>query len=157
MKRPSASLAISLVALFFSLAGASFAASPYIITSTTQIKPNVLRALHGKRGLPGTQGPQGPAGQDGTPGVFTANDLAVVDGPITTLCADGGPASCVVGSSIAQCPAGTTVVSGGYTGSLISGTVGDNQPLGPTAWEVIAINLDTTSTQTVQAVAVCAS
>ena len=74
MKRPSAPLAISLAALFFSLGGVGLAASKYLITSTSQIKPSVIADLRGKqgpRGLPGETGPpgpQGPAGANGAQG-----------------------------------------------------------------------------------------
>lgn len=60
--------AVAWLALFFSLAGTGFAASHYIITSTSQIKPSVRRALHGEegaRGPVGAQGLPGPAGPAG--------------------------------------------------------------------------------------------
>src|SRR5665213_380444 len=55
-------LAVSLVALFFSFTGAGIAAGHYLITSTHEIKPTVLKALHGERGSQGPQGAQGAAG-----------------------------------------------------------------------------------------------
>jgi hypothetical protein len=51
--------AVAWLALFFSLAGTGLAASRYIITSTSQIKPSVRRALRGPAGPRGAQGPQG--------------------------------------------------------------------------------------------------
>ena len=56
---------VAWLALFFSLAGTGLAASRYIITSTSQIKPSVRRALRGPQGpagVPGVAGPPGPAG-----------------------------------------------------------------------------------------------
>jgi len=47
---------VAWLALFVALGGTSLAASHYIVTSTSQIKPSVRAALHGARG------PQGPAG-----------------------------------------------------------------------------------------------
>jgi len=55
-RRPSPTTIIACLALFFSLAGTGIAASRYIITSTSQIKPSVRRALHG------AEGARGPAG-----------------------------------------------------------------------------------------------
>jgi hypothetical protein len=55
--------------------GTAFAATHYLITSTSQIKPSVLaaieRAARGQAGLagpPGAQGPAGPPGPQGGPG-----------------------------------------------------------------------------------------
>lgn len=74
--KPSISGVIAAVALFFAIAGAgAYAADSYIITSTHQIKPSVLRKLandvrgpRGTAGAAGPQGPQGPAGTNGTNG-----------------------------------------------------------------------------------------
>ena len=64
MKRPSAPLVISLVALFFSLTGAGLAASGYLITSTSQVKPSVLAKI--ESAAHASQGPNGQKGDRGT-------------------------------------------------------------------------------------------
>ena len=72
MRRPSTWIAI--LALFVALGGTAAAATHYLITSTSQIKPSVLRKLRGDTGLTGPQGPrgvtgaQGPKGETGAPG-----------------------------------------------------------------------------------------
>jgi hypothetical protein len=68
---------VAIVALMLALSGGAWAAQRYLITSTKQISPKVLKALKGKRGAKGvdgaagpggSQGPQGPQGPAGTPG-----------------------------------------------------------------------------------------
>jgi hypothetical protein len=70
--------AISLLALVLALSGSAVAAK-YIITSTKQIKPSVLKALKGKGGAAGPQGDAGaagPAGLQGTKGDSGATGAA---------------------------------------------------------------------------------
>jgi hypothetical protein len=78
VKRPSPATAIASVALFFSLGGVSLAASKYLITSTSQIKPSVLKSLHGEQG---PQGPRGVAGVAGTAGANGAPGANGAQGP----------------------------------------------------------------------------
>ena len=51
---------IATLALLLAMSGGAIAATHYLITSTKQISPRVLRALRGRQGLPGRPG-QGPA------------------------------------------------------------------------------------------------
>ena len=80
MRKPSPAVAIASVALFFSLAGTGLAASKYLITSTSQIKPSVLKDLKGKEGPVGQQGPAGAAGAAGAAGTFSTSNVTEVRG-----------------------------------------------------------------------------
>lgn len=60
---------IAVIALVFAMAGGAWAAKKYVITSTSQIKPSVLKSLQGKNGAAGAQGPAGQAGANGKDGV----------------------------------------------------------------------------------------
>jgi hypothetical protein len=90
-RRPSASMMVAIVALVFAMTGTGIAASHYMITSTSQIKPSVLKKLKGHAGpvgkqglsgavgLTGPQGPIGPIGPIGPAGPSTGpagGDLA---------------------------------------------------------------------------------
>ena len=54
---------VATLALVLALSGGAIAATHYLITSTHQISPRVLRALRGRQGPPGQQGPTGQSGQ----------------------------------------------------------------------------------------------
>lgn len=71
------------LALVFAMTGGAFAAKKYLITSTKQISPSVLKSLAGKAGQAGAQGPAGPAGaagKDGAPGKDGAQGAQGVEG-----------------------------------------------------------------------------
>jgi hypothetical protein len=70
------------LALFFAMSGGALAAGHYLITSTKQLSPKVIKSLKGADGKNGTagangatgaQGPTGPAGSKGEPGAGGAN------------------------------------------------------------------------------------
>jgi hypothetical protein len=56
------------LALVFAMTGGAYAAKHYLITSTKQISPKVLKALKGANGANGTAGLAGPAGPGGPQG-----------------------------------------------------------------------------------------
>jgi len=56
------------LALFFAISGGAMAANHYLITSTKQINPKVLKKLTGKIGATGATGATGAAGKEGAPG-----------------------------------------------------------------------------------------
>jgi hypothetical protein len=65
---------VATLALVFAMSGGALAAGHYLLTSTSQVSPKVLKALRGRSGTPGpagsqgAAGPQGPAGAQGSQG-----------------------------------------------------------------------------------------
>jgi hypothetical protein len=56
------------LALVFSMSGGALAAKHYLLTSTKQINPKVLKSLKGKTGRTGATGSQGAQGKEGPQG-----------------------------------------------------------------------------------------
>lgn len=80
---------VSAIALVLAVAGGAYAAQKYVITSTKQIKPSVLKQLKGKVGPAGPQGSAGekgaagatgPAGPQGPPGGAGSSGKSVLTG-----------------------------------------------------------------------------
>jgi hypothetical protein len=60
---------VATLVLVFAMTGGAYAAKKYLITSTKQISPSVLRSLQGKAGQAGAQGLAGAVGPQGAAGV----------------------------------------------------------------------------------------
>jgi hypothetical protein len=168
VRKPSPATIIASIALFFSLAGTGIAATHYLITSTSQIKPSVLKSLKstGPRGPQGQQGPAGAAGAvgaagaAGAAGTFNASDVTVVYGsqigPLTDTTVTPGGGS---GTSVVTCPAGDVVTGGGWapeTGTP-DVTVDSDAASGASSWAVTLTNDSATAASPlITAVAECA-
>ena len=126
VRRPSPAMTIAIAALFFALGGGAVAASNhYLITSTKQIKPSVLKQLKGAKGPRGAQGAQGVQGAQGTQGAQGAK-----------------------GDAGAQGAKGDTGSAGSTGAAGPQGAKGDTGATGPSdAWEVVSNTpVDITST-----------
>lgn len=109
LSKPSPAMIVAGIALVLASSGTTLAASRYLVTSTSQIKPSVLLAL--------TRG-----------GKLTEVTSGLVNHP------GMGPQE----SAVAKCPNGTHVVSGGFRSFLPAGmTVKSSQP-SLNGWLVIA-------------------
>jgi hypothetical protein len=114
------------LALVFAMTGGAYAAKHYLITSTKQISPAVLKQLKGAKGPigdNGAQGPQGlpgPAGKDGANGKDGAPGESVSINSIPTkvaACKEQGGTEFKVAKTTALACNGQT----GYTKTLPSG------------------------------------
>jgi hypothetical protein len=103
--------AIAALALVFAMTGGAYAAGKYVITSTKQISPKVLKSLQGKAGAKGATGAAGAAGPAGAPGAGTAGPQGAPGTP--GAAGKEGPA----GKEGKQGPPGTT----GFTATLPKG------------------------------------
>src|SRR5580704_6817888 len=68
-------------ALLFATSGGALAAGKFLITSTKQISPKVLKSLKGTSGKNGATGPAGPAGPAGPSGSAGPSGAAGTPGP----------------------------------------------------------------------------
>ena len=78
--RPRPAMAVALLALFIAMGGSAVAASHYLINSTAQINPKVLKKLRGEAGIAGTAGTSGAPGPQGKEGPAGKEGLAGKDG-----------------------------------------------------------------------------
>jgi hypothetical protein len=128
--RLSPSLVITTIALVAAASGTAGAAVSKLITGK-QIKDGSIglvdlspRARAALRGQQGAAGPQGPAGPPGAPGAPGAPGPAGGFDPAKSRYTEGSSTTASVGnvrSSVAVCPSGTRVLSGGYNVQSHSG------------------------------------
>jgi hypothetical protein len=87
------------LALVFAMSGGAYAASRYVITSTKQISPKVLKALAGKNGAAGAVGAQGAPGAAGAAGAAGGKGEAGTNGTDGT---DGANGTSVTSKTLAK-------------------------------------------------------
>jgi hypothetical protein len=136
LRKPSLTAIIAGLALFIALGGSAAAARHYLVTSTSQIKPSVLKKLKGNAGAQGAAGQTGAAGATGPQGPAGPSNLSAlttVIGPTVEV-----PAG-KVGAAEAVCPAGSRAVSGGGEAS-IAGIAGSEMETSHTSWFIIMVN-----------------
>jgi hypothetical protein len=89
-KRLSYANVTATLALVFAMSGGAMAANHYLITSTSQISPKVLKKLTGK---PGKAGAKGAAGSTGSAGVTGPQGPGGKEGPVGKEGPAGTPAT----------------------------------------------------------------
>jgi collagen triple helix repeat protein len=72
---------VATLALIFAMGGSAIAANHYLINSTRQINPKVLKKLRGNQGLRGLTGPAGAKGASGPKGSSGSQGLKGTEGP----------------------------------------------------------------------------
>lgn len=131
----SPAMVIATMALVLAMTGGAYAAGKYLITSTKQISPKVLKSLQGKAGpagpvgaagaagagTPGPAGPQGPQGNPGSNGSNGSNGTSATTesfAGIKGACENGGVLVKSAGPEVPVCNGknGTT----GFTETLPS-------------------------------------
>jgi hypothetical protein len=157
-RKPSPALALAGLALFIALGGSAVAAHHFLITSPRQIKPSVLRALHGARGPAGPAGPAGAQGATGSPGPqgpagpVNLSPLTIVRAPDLLVPPQREA------TSVATCPSGSHVVSGGgWTGVALQiyGEMSEDHQ----SWIILVFNANSPGSKietNVEAIAYCA-
>jgi hypothetical protein len=117
------------VMLVFAMSGGAFAAGKFLITSTKQISPKVLKSLQGKAGpagavgAQGLVGPQGPAGKDGAAGANGTNGS-------NGASPEGTPFSGAKAVGSVACSEGGVEYKGATTNIVCNGKKGTNGTTG---------------------------
>jgi hypothetical protein len=169
---------VATLALVFAMTGTGLAAKRYLINSTKQINPKVVRALKGKTGPPGPKGEKGAAGANGVSGAKGERGQTGARGEKGAAGANGATKVVVRyveattlntgdGHAQANCEAGeratgggTELVTGEITNLKFVNTGGTPAPPGqgatPTGWYNEWIN-QSGMTDTVRVYVICAS
>ncbi len=126
-RSPSPPTLTALLALFFALGGSAVAASRYVITSASQIKPSVLSRIE----------------------FADRSEVVVVRNVPFPIYPNQA------GRSVATCPNGGRVISGGASATTVNGVSASEPSEDRTSWIAVAANTEQTTAH-VQAIALCA-
>jgi hypothetical protein len=80
---------VATLALVFAMSGGALAAKHYLINSTKQINPKVLKKLKGNAGKTGATGKEGPQGKEGPTGKEGAAGKEGKEGPLLNALPSG--------------------------------------------------------------------
>jgi hypothetical protein len=143
LSKPSPATAIACAALFVALGGTAAAAGGYLITSTSQIKPNVLKSI--------------AATSPGSEVEVVGPEVSLRPGqPIAATIAEC-PRAGALSSSRLTSPKAYHVVAGGYVADLGAGAfVYRDAPHAGTGWTIWIDNLNSTAASHARAFALCA-
>jgi len=113
---------VATLALFFAMSGGALAAKHYLINSTKQINPKVLKKLKGNSGKTGPAGPAGAAGATGPAGANGTNGTNGANGAVagysasqsgTATISEAEEAEHVTATVVSKTlPAGSYIVTG---------------------------------------------
>lgn len=113
---------MAFIALLIAMTGTAFGARQYLVTSTKQISPRVIKKLRGVQGKRGVRGSAGAPGAQGVPGAQGAR------GPV----GETGPAG----------PAGATGPAGETGSAGPAGPAGDPGATGPRGPSDVIVGFD---------------
>ena len=146
--KPSPAVIVAIVALVIALGGTAIAANRYIITSTSQIKPSVLRALHGARGAVGPPGKDGAIGPQGLQGSAGSPGSPGATGPPGETGAPGTPGSSIVARIRSVAPVATTTTNPESPSYVEDAVTGNTWTQGSTELDQLVATINVTSPPT---------
>jgi hypothetical protein len=119
-KRLTYANVVATLALVFAMSGGALAAKHYLLNSTSQINPKVLKKLKGRAGTTGAAGKEGAPGHNGAPGERPPS-AAFASAPSTTVEFPGTPEEAVTVATLAL-PAGSFSLSAKLLANNNAGT-----------------------------------
>jgi Collagen triple helix repeat (20 copies) len=116
---------VATLALVFAMSGGALAAGHYLLTSTSQVSPKVLKALKGKSGKTGPAGAPGAQGSQGAQGAQGAHGEAGAAGPAGPQGPQGEPGA--PGAAGSPWTAGGTLPAGKSETGVWAGASGPEE------------------------------